>query len=338
MKNIFTKFKKSMKKLLLIIMAINFAACSDENTEKNALVATAPKGETFNPDPTPADYLKANYPKYMETLDLVTKSQKANTAKTAAFVNTYVPDANFRSALITAGAALDAVPGDNYIEINNATAALNLANKGIANFTGINSFTSLIQLSVAYNINPVTGTGLTALDISGLTNLIILECQENKLTTLNLSTNTKLAQIWCHKNELTSLTLPSSTNLWGVWCYENQLTTLNLNGNIGITDLFTQKNNLTSFNFAPFINLKKANVSNNKWVTVNFDANGQLTALWCFSNTLLQHLYMRNAGADKIVTQDFRFNRSPNYIHVHSLWFPGAATRWPVKNGIFVEN
>lgn len=326
-----------MKKLLLMLVAINFAACSDEGTEKNAPIAKAPKGDTFNPDPTPADYLKANYPEFMKTLDVVT-SQKSRTAKTAAYVNTYVPDANFRTALLALGAALDAVPGDNYIEINNATVALDLSNKGIANFTGINSFTSLVQLDVAYNINPVTGTGLTALDISGLTNLIMLECQENNLTTLNLSTNTKLTQIWCHKNALTSLTLPISPNLWGVWCYENQLTTLNLNSNIAITNLFIQKNNLASFNFAPFVNLKQINVSNNKWVTVNFDANGQLTSLWCFSNTLLQHLYMRNVDANKIVTQDFRYNRSPNYIHVHSNWFPDAATRWPLRNGTFVEN
>lgn len=327
-----------MKKLLLMIMAINFVACSDESADKNAPVTTAPKGETFNPNPTPADYLKANYPEYMETLDVVRKSQKSGTAKAAAYVNTYVPDANFRTALLAQGAALDAVPGDNYIEINNSIGGLNLANKGIANFTGINSFTSLVQLNVAYNINPTTGTGLTNLDISGLTNLIILECQENNLTTLNLSTNTKLTQIWCHKNTLTSLTLPSSPNLWGVWCYENQLTTLNLNGNTGITNLFIQKNNLSSFNFAPFVNLKQTNVSYNKWVSVNFDANGLLTSLWCYNNTLLQHLYMRNVDAYKIVTQDFRYNRNPNYIHVDPNLLNNASILWPVGNGIFVGN
>lgn len=313
-----------MKKLLLFVLALNFVACTNESTNDAAPAATAlSKENQFNPAPEPIDYLKAKHPQFMELNKELDKEQTSLTAKKAAWVSTYVPDPALRTALvIDLGAAQDASPGDSYIEIDNTRAGLNLTSKGITDLTGINGFTSLIQLSVS-------GNNLTSLNISGLTNLRRLECQYNQISTLNLTANTQLSEIWCYSNVLTSLTLPSSTNLWGVWCYSNQLTTLNLNGNIGITSLFIQGNQLTSFNFAPFVNLTLTNVSSNKWTTVNFDSNTKLTMLQCYSNTLLTDLYMRSATANTINSQNFSGNKFGLKIHVHSNFLATATTLWP---------
>ncbi len=304
-----------MKKLLLIALAINLVACTDDNTEPTSTQAAVAKDNTFNPNPTPEDYKNANYPSF------ATSSSTAKVLATlAVYVNTYVPDAAFRTRLLSLGAATDPVPGDNYVSIDQTRGGLDLSSAGISDLTGIQGFTSLYQLVVS-------GNNLTVLNISALVNLGVLECQNNQLTSLNLTANTHLYQIWCYNNLLTSLTLPASTtSLWGVWCYGNQLTSLDLLGNIGITDLFIQSNQLTSLNLSTYTNLKQINCSSNKWVTMSLNTNNKLTSVWCFSNTLLKDLYIRNLDNTLITNQDFRYNTKAPKIHVNSVTW--SQTNW----------
>lgn len=311
-----------MKKLLLIALALNFVACSNDNTENATTPITVAKSQTFNPEPSPNDYLNAKYSSFMQNIEDISTKKSSLTAKTASFISTYVPDAAFRTRLINLGAAQDAVPGDNYVEIDNTRVGLDLSGASINDLTGIKSFTFLYQLVVS-------GNNLTSLDVSGMSNLGILECQYNQLTTLNLSTNTGLTQIWCYNNLINSLNLPTAPNLWGVWCYGNKLTTLNLNSNTNITDLFIQGNQLTSFNFAPFIKLKQTNVSTNKWTTLNFNSNPALVSLWCFSNTLLTDMTVKNGTNYNIINQDFRSNSKAPKIHVDNVEY--ANFYWPNK-------
>lgn len=312
-----------MKKLLLIALALNFIACSNDESTENVTATTATvKESTFNPNPTPKDYLDAKHPQFLASLESLKEEQKSITAKAAAYVSTYIPDANFRTALLNIGAAQDANPGDQYLEIDNTRGGLYLSGAGISDLTGINAFINLQQLIIS-------GNNLTTLNVSGLTNLKWIECQYNQLTSLNLSSNTSLEQVWCHNNLLTSLVLPTSPNLFGVWCYNNQLATLNLNNNTGITQLFIQGNQLTSFNFAPFVNIEQMNVSNNKWVTLNFNSNPKIKSIWAFSITTLTDLSIKN-GANTLVTiQDFTGNTKRPPIHVDASFLPNANTAWP---------
>ena len=314
-----------MKKLLLVALALNFVACSNDEDTSSAAPSSSVKEHTFNPEPTPKDYLEAKYPAYMASVEALNASQKKSpTAKAAAFVTTYVPDANFRAALLNIGAATDNSPGDQYIEIDNTRGGLYLQAKGISDLTGINAFINLGQLIVS-------GNNLTTINVSGLTNLQWIECQGNQLTTLNLSANTNLYQVWCQNNQLTSLVLPSSPNLWGVWCYGNQLSTLNLNNNTGITNLFIQQNLLTSFNFAPFVNLAQTNVSFNKWVTLNFNSNPKLVSIWAYSITTLTDMSIKNGFNTLVTNQDFTGNTKRPPIHVDASFLPNANTAWPYK-------
>jgi hypothetical protein len=315
-----------MKKLLMIALALNLVACSTDSDENTTGKIVAAKENSFNPNPTPKDYKDAKYPSFMQDLLAQDRlvSGKSGVVMTL-WVNTYVPNAAFRTKLITLGAAIDPVPGDNYVTIDQSRVGLNLSGAGISDLTGIQSFTSLSQLVVSYN-------NLTVLNVSGMTNLSWIECQNNQLTTLNLSTNTNLSQIWCQNNLLASLTLPSAVNtLWGVWCYGNQLATLNLNGNIKITDLFCQTNKLTTMNLSTFTLLKQINCSTNRWVTFNLNSNTKLTSVWCFGNTLLTDLSIKNGFNSTIVNQDFRNNVKAPPIHVDAAFLPNANTSWPNK-------
>ncbi|MFC4816104.1 MULTISPECIES: hypothetical protein [unclassified Flavobacterium] len=315
-----------MKKLLMIALVLNLVSCSNDTDETSSTQVAETKPSSFNPNPTPEDYRKANYPNFMS--DLLTMEHaiegKSN-AQRAPWVNTYVPDAAFRAKLISLGAATDTNTTDNYVMIDQGRAGLNLTGAGISNLTGVKAFTSLVQLSVGYN-------NLTTLDVAGMTTLGVLECNNNLLTTLNLSTNTNLSQIWCNNNQLTSLTIPSAVNtLWGVWCYGNQLTTLNLNGNVKITDLFIHSNKLTALNFSTFSLLKQINCSTNRWTTLNFDSNPKLTFMYCTGNTLLTDIRIKNGYNPNIINPSFMNNTKAPAIHVDDLFLPSANTAWPNK-------
>jgi hypothetical protein len=313
-----------MKKLLLIALALNFVACSnDDSTENTTSTVATEKRETFNPNPTPQDYLDAKHPDFMASIEsLKATNSSSSTSKTAAFVSTYIPDPILRTALFNLGAAQDANPSDQYMEVDTNRGGLNLAGLGINDLTGINGFTGLVQLVVS-------GNNLTTINVSGLTNLVWIECQQNQLTTLNLSANTKLQQVWCHLNQLTSLVLPNSPTLFGVWCYSNKLTTLNLNNNTGITQLFIQGNQLTSFNFAPYVNIEQMNVSSNKWVTLNFNSNAKIKSIWAFSITTLTDLSIKNGANTLVKNQDFKGNSKRPPIHVDATFLAGANAAWP---------
>ena len=62
---------------------------------------------------------------------------------------------------------------------------------------------------------------LTALDLSGLTNLSSLYCSGNNLTELDLSSLTSLNSLYCNNNNLTALDLSGLTNLGGATVSNN---------------------------------------------------------------------------------------------------------------------
>ena len=98
---------------------------------------------------------------------------------------TNIPDANFEQALINlgydSGTPDGTVPTTNIASITN----LNVNNQNISDLTGIEDFTSLINLFCVSN-------QLTSLNVSNNTNLVILNCDDNLLTSLELGNNPSL--------------------------------------------------------------------------------------------------------------------------------------------------
>lgn len=89
---------------------------------------------------------------------------------------------------------------------------------------------------------------LTALDVSGSTELTILECGHNQLTGLDVSKNTALEDLRCANNQLTGLDLSKNTALRGFTCSDNVLTSLTLSSaNTALGNINCTNNRLTGF-------------------------------------------------------------------------------------------
>jgi plastocyanin len=119
---------------------------------------------------------------------------------------TYVPDDNFENALINIG--LDNIL-DNYVataSIDTVT-ILNVSSKNIADLTGIEDFTALLELNCSEN-------QLSELDASNNTYLSTLDCSNNYLTSLNLSQNTSLTLLRCYNNQLSTLDVKNGNNIY----------------------------------------------------------------------------------------------------------------------------
>ena len=92
--------------------------------------------------------------------------------------NTYVPDDKFEQALIDLG--YDTTLDDSVLTANiSGVTVLDVSRKSISDLTGIEAFTSLIDLSCAVN-------QLTSLDVSNNTALTSFACYSNQLHCLKL--------------------------------------------------------------------------------------------------------------------------------------------------------
>ncbi len=126
----------------------------------------------------------------------------------------------------------------------------------------------LQELSVYSN------TQLSALDVSGCTELQQLECSNCALGSLDVSQNSALTRLDCRENQLTSLLLPSGADLSNITCYNNQLVSLDISGCTG---------------------LKRLSCSNNALTKLDVSRNALLTDLYCSNNQILD-LKLSDAG------------------------------------------
>jgi hypothetical protein len=154
----------------------------------------------------------------------------------------YIPDANFRAALL-ANASIN-TNGDNEIQCTEAaafTGTIDVTSANIADMTGIEAFTNITELYCANNL-------LTTLNVSNNTALTYLYCNGNQLTSLDVSANTALLYLLCDHNQLTSLNVSSIAPLKQLHCNNNALSNLDVSLNTALLALNCQYNSLTSLN------------------------------------------------------------------------------------------
>ncbi|MCL2671012.1 MAG: leucine-rich repeat domain-containing protein [Clostridiales bacterium] len=99
-------------------------------------------------------------------------------------------------------------------------------------------------------------TGLTGvLNISGLSALEELSCNDNQLTELNLSGLPALEWLYCNRNRLTELNLSGLPSLRELDCAYNQLTELELSGLLALEAVFCNANRLSALHISglPFL-------------------------------------------------------------------------------------
>lgn len=145
---------------------------------------------------------------------------------------TYVPDDKFEIYL-EANNMGDGIINNNLVATDKISSiiSLDVSNLEISDLSGIDDFSSLINLNCASN-------SLIQLDLSANTALTSLNCSKNKINSLNISGNSALIIIDCSSNLLTGLDFSGSIKLTSITCNNNALTSLNIrNGaNDNLTD------------------------------------------------------------------------------------------------------
>ncbi len=144
---------------------------------------------------------------------------------------------------------------------------------------------------------------LTSLDVSAVSTLRYLYCEQNSLTTLDVSSNTELRELICNLNSITSLDVSANTDLMVLACDHNLIASLDVSHNTQLTELHCNYNALTS------LNLSGASALN--WLDCNTNS---LTSLDVSSNTLLEWL---DCDTNQILALDLSHNLALGVLYCY---------------------
>lgn len=136
------------------------------------------------------------------------------------------------------------------------------------------SCTSLADSSAAGDVVQllVQESGLTALDVSDLTALQVLNCSTNQLAVLDLSGLLELTDVNCAGNQIASLNIASALGLQNLSCTTNLLTSLDVSGLSALEYLACDNNQLAVLNVAGLSSLLFLFLSTNNLNSVQVDA------------------------------------------------------------------
>ncbi len=165
-----------------------------------------------------------------------------------------ISDSNFEKVLFE-NYGDDALDGKVYKDIAESVTVLDISDLGIANLTGIEGFTNLIELTAKNN-------NLTTVDISKNTKLKRVTFKENKLTTLDLSKNLELEWLELWFNEISSIDVSKNTALKFLDVDTNNLTAIDVRANVNLTELYLFNNKLTEIDLSQNTNLEKLQIGN----------------------------------------------------------------------------
>lgn len=171
-----------------------------------------------------------------------------------------------------------------------AVTDMNISSLGIADLTGIRLFISLQTLDCSRNM-------LTALDVSGLTELRSLDCSVNSktgegeedvytLTALNVSGCTALEELVCMGNAITSLDVSDCAGLKVLNCNYNRLTVLDMSKNTALTSLSCTGNRLASLDVSGCVCLVELSCGLNELTALDVSHLSALETLNCTSMEL----------------------------------------------------
>ncbi|HHW95095.1 MAG TPA: hypothetical protein GX736_04110 [Mogibacterium sp.] len=156
---------------------------------------------------------------------------------------------------------------------------LDVSNKDLTGFLDVSGLTALDMLFCNDN-------QLHSLNLSGLTSLKTLQCSNNQLHSLNLSGLTSLDILSCSSNQLQSLNVSSLTVLTELNCTNNELTSLDVSGSTALKYLYCYNNKLTSLNVRDLKNLKRLDCQSNLLTSLDVSGLTALETLECSGNQL----------------------------------------------------
>jgi PKD repeat protein len=150
-------------------------------------------------------------------------------------------DFSSRTPLILLSVTNENISAINVTGNTGLTSLYTYINPNLTQITGLNTCTSINVLQV-WNCD-LRGTGPTPINVSALTNLIILQISGNaNLAALNVTNNTILRELYCQDDGLSTLDVTNNPELLILQANGNSLTTLNLTNNIKLKTLFLYAN------------------------------------------------------------------------------------------------
>ncbi len=128
------------------------------------------------------------------------------------------------------------------------------------------------------------GDKITAIDVSGNTDLTRLYCLNNKLNSLDVSKNTALTELYCSNTQLKSLDVSKNTALTELSCSSNQLKSLDISENTALIKLYCYGNQLSLLDISKNTAIKELECFNNQLSSLDVSKNTALTKLSCSGN------------------------------------------------------
>ncbi len=198
------------------------------------------------------------------------------------------PDPNFKAKLLQSATwnYIAQTPGNVSIKLDansngeiEVSEALNIASldlqgdANISDLTGIGYFTNLTRLEV-YN-NPL----LTSINLTGLNNLLYLNCPNNSLTSINNIGAPSLTKLDCWNNQITTIDLTNWPNLYDLLITGNNLTSLSIANMPTMQRIFCDGNQLTSLNLQNLPNLTTLDAKQNLLSGFSISGLGNVTSV-----------------------------------------------------------
>ncbi|MFZ5431525.1 MAG: hypothetical protein ACOZDD_14955 [Bacteroidota bacterium] len=192
----------------------------------------------------------------------------------------------------------------------------------------------------------IGGRGITALDVTGLTQLRDLACDYNQLQELYVSSLSKLNNLYAQGNLLNTITLEGLNNLSNLYLTGNQLTSVTLTGLNQLWQLHLGDNQLTSLDISGLSNLRYLYIQGNQLKALTADPDLQLFGSYFhynnlpFSQLILpdkvlhwygynpQNLIFEEQTIDPGTTIDFSSEATINGVPTVFVWY---------KNGQLIE-
>ena len=220
---------------------------------------------------------------------------------------TLIPDPNFEQALIDLGIDSDGVVNGQVLTSDIETVvALDVRFKNINDLTGIEDFAALEELELR-------GNNLTTLDMSGNTQLRVLNCLANPLLTINVTQNLLLESLDLSVlHRLDEIDLSQNINLETLIMNGCWIKSIDLSHNINLKNLYAEGSDLLEID-----------LSNNLLLEFLDVFGVELESLDVSNNILLKELYCGNHGGvdnQTISELDLSNNSNLEVFHAENLF------------------
>ncbi len=150
-------------------------------------------------------------------------------------------------------------------------------------FTGNTSYPTLNATSLP-TLEKLTANQISALDLTGLSNLTDLSCLNCNLTTIDVSTLEMVAFIDLSSSPLTSVDVSNLANLKDFRCDDCELTSINTTGANSLEKLYLNNNNFQSLDLTQNTSVKEVFCSYNELTTGTLFLPPSIQHLRCSSN------------------------------------------------------